>query len=106
MAKITMEFDTRTRAFSAQIDGKPVSDLREVYVSQADAANPFFTCEVVSNRPSEIDEGMTEQVRIIPKNSPQALSHKGAPESRAFAGFLEIDNMSRAQSQILDFFER
>lgn len=102
MAKMTVEFDTEAKTFTAAIDGKTVDNVRAAEIYPSWDKDGEYRCTFVT-KATDADTGITEVRQLFAsetKAAQQALARKDgkAYPSADFPGFVE-DRDTRAESK-------
>lgn len=102
MAKISIEFDTKTKELTASIDGKSVANVVSVQMYPSWDDDDEFRCILTTAAEDESTEikTVTQLVASETLQGKELIAAKaGAAESEHFPGFIE--NKSTAESKAI-----
>jgi len=103
MSKISVEFDTKTKAMSVKLDGKAVPDVVGVNLSKSYYSDDedAFQCSVTQRQKDE-DNDIQTWTQLVAADSESADGKRSA-----FAGFLErpVKSATKVENDIRRYFE-
>lgn len=109
MAKISIEFDTKTKELTAAIDGKAVANVVSVQMYPSWDDDDEFRC-VITTAAEDEETDIKSITNLVASETPQAktliAAKTGAAESVMFPGFVESKSTmeSKALKDIVAYF--
>lgn len=99
MAKMSIEFDTKTKDLTCKVDGKVVTNVTGIYIFPSYDDNDTYRCEIGTSVKDDESEIRTHTTLVASESS---VSKDGV-ESKDFPGFasvrVEADNPVIAEIQ-------
>lgn len=100
MAKMTVEFDTETKTFTAAVDGRAVPDVRYAEVRPSWDKDDEYRCSFVTSSKDE-STGISEIRQLCASGTGPAKAALASGAGRAsedFPGFVEVPSPAENQA--------